>query len=189
MSTDYSAAAPISLDPPRFGAVPQQPGRTVAVWLFAVCAMILVMIGLGGATRLTGSGLSIMEWAPFRGALPPVTDAEWQRLFKLYQQIPQYALVKRQMHKPGSVFSFEIDGGRPEAHAILDALELIDISNNIGDAKTLMTHPASTTHSSLTPEVRAEMGVGENMLRISVGLEDVQDLIEDLDAALGKVGL
>ena len=52
-----------------------------------------------------------------------------------------------------------------------------------------MTHPASTTHSSLTPEVRAEMGVGENMLRISVGLEDVQDLIEDLDAALGKVGL
>ena len=93
MSTDYSAAAPISLDPPRFGAVPQQPGRTVACWLFAVCAMILVMIGLGGATRLTGSGLSIMEWAPFRGALPPVTDAEWQRLFKLYQQIPQYALV------------------------------------------------------------------------------------------------
>ena len=102
---------------------------------------------------------------------------------------PQYELVKRQMHKPGSVFSFEIDGGRKEAHAILDALELIDISNNIGDAKTLMTHPASTTHSSLTPEVRAEMGVGENMLRISVGLEDVQDLIEDLDAALGKVGL
>ncbi len=55
--------------------------------------MILVMIGLGGATRLTGSGLSIMEWAPFRGALPPVSDAEWQRLFRLYQQIPQYALL------------------------------------------------------------------------------------------------
>ena len=67
--------------------------RAVAFWLFGVCALILVMIGLGGATRLTGSGLSIMEWAPFRGALPPVSDAEWQRLFKLYQQIPQYALL------------------------------------------------------------------------------------------------
>ena len=102
---------------------------------------------------------------------------------------PQHDLVRRQMHKPGSIFSFEIDGGRAEAHAILDALELIDISNNIGDTKTLMTHPASTTHSSLTPQVRAEMGVGENMLRISVGLEDPQDLIDDLDAALRKVGL
>ena len=102
---------------------------------------------------------------------------------------PQHALVARQMHKPGSIFSFEIEGGRAEAHAILDALELIDISNNIGDTKTLMTHPASTTHSSLTPEVRADMGVGENMLRISVGLEDPQDLIDDLDAALRKVGL
>ena len=102
---------------------------------------------------------------------------------------PQHALVRRQMHKPGSIFSFEIDGARPEAHAILDALELIDISNNIGDTKTLMTHPASTTHSSLTPQVRADMGVGENMLRISVGLEDPQDLIDDLDQALRKVGL
>ncbi len=102
---------------------------------------------------------------------------------------PQHELVRRQMHKPGSIFSFEIEGARKEAHAILDALELIDISNNIGDTKTLMTHPASTTHSSLTPEVRADMGVGENMLRISVGLEDPQDLIDDLDAALRKVGL
>lgn len=102
---------------------------------------------------------------------------------------PQHDLVLSQMRKAGSVFSFEIDGGRKEAHAILDALELIDISNNIGDAKTLMTHPASTTHSSLTPEVRADMGVGENMLRISVGLEDLDDLIEDLGQALGKVGL
>ena len=102
---------------------------------------------------------------------------------------PQHELVLRQMRKPGSVFSFEIDGGRKEAHAILDALELIDISNNIGDSKTLMTHPASTTHSSLTPAVRAEMGVGENMLRISVGLEDVDDLIDDLSQALGAVGL
>jgi cystathionine gamma-synthase/O-succinylhomoserine sulfhydrylase len=102
---------------------------------------------------------------------------------------PQRALIERQMIAPGSIFSFEVAGGREAAHAILDALELIDISNNIGDAKSLMTHPCSTTHSSLTPEVRAAMGVTEGMLRISVGLEDVDDLIEDLDQALGQAGL
>ena len=102
---------------------------------------------------------------------------------------PQFDLARRQMIKPGSIFSFVIDGGRTEAHGFLDALELIDISNNIGDSKSLMTHPASTTHSSLSPETRAAMGVTEGMLRISVGLEDPQDLIDDLDRALRKVGL
>lgn len=102
---------------------------------------------------------------------------------------PQHDLATRQMIKPGSIFSFVIEGGRTAAHGLLDALELIDISNNIGDAKTLMTHPASTTHSSLAPEVRETMGVSEGMLRISVGLEDPQDLIEDLDHALKAVGL
>jgi cytochrome c oxidase assembly protein subunit 15 len=67
--------------------------RLVAGWLFAMCAMVLGMIVLGGTTRLTGSGLSIMEWAPLLGALPPLTEAEWQRLFALYQQIPQYHLM------------------------------------------------------------------------------------------------
>ena len=102
---------------------------------------------------------------------------------------PQYELVKSQMSAPGSIFSFEVDGGRKAAHAVLDALELIDISNNIGDTKSLITHPSSTTHSSLTPEVRADMGVTENMLRMSVGLEDPDDLIDDLDQALRKAGL
>ena len=69
--------------------------RTVAAWLFGMCAMLLVMVSLGGATRLTGSGLSIMEWKPLMGALPPLSDAEWQRLYRLYQQIPQYALVNQ----------------------------------------------------------------------------------------------
>jgi cytochrome c oxidase assembly protein subunit 15 len=67
--------------------------RAVAAWLFTLGGMIVVMIGLGGATRLAGSGLSIMEWAPFRGALPPLSHAEWERLYALYRQIPQYALV------------------------------------------------------------------------------------------------
>lgn len=102
---------------------------------------------------------------------------------------PQYELAQRQMIKAGSIFAFEIDGGREQAHALLDALELIDISNNIGDAKSLMTHPSSTTHSSLTEEVRRAMGVTQGMLRLSVGLEDSRDLIDDLDQALTKVGL
>ena len=72
---------------------------------------------------------------------------------------------------------------------LLNALELIDISNNIGDAKSLMTHPASTTHSSISPETRQAMGVTEGMVRISVGLEDVEDLKDDLDAALRSIGL
>jgi cytochrome c oxidase assembly protein subunit 15 len=69
--------------------------RAVALWLFAMCGMILVMVALGGATRLTGSGLSIMEWAPLRGTLPPMSEAEWQRLYELYRSIPQYQLVNK----------------------------------------------------------------------------------------------
>ncbi len=73
----------------------------IAIWLFIVAAMIFVMIALGGATRLTGSGLSIMEWAPIMGTLPPLSDAEWQRLFGLYQKIPQYELVNKGMDLGG----------------------------------------------------------------------------------------
>lgn len=69
--------------------------RLVVHWLFAMCGMILVMVALGGATRLTGSGLSIMEWAPIRGILPPLTAAEWDRLYQLYRTIPQYELVNK----------------------------------------------------------------------------------------------
>jgi len=81
--------------PPEDRAAGRGNRRRVALWLFAVAFMVLVMIVLGGVTRLTGSGLSIMEWAPFAGALPPLNDADWQRLFRLYQQIPQYALLNQ----------------------------------------------------------------------------------------------
>jgi cytochrome c oxidase assembly protein subunit 15 len=81
--------------PPDDYAASRHNRRIVAAWLFAIAGMILVMIVLGGVTRLTGSGLSIMEWAPFRGTLPPMSEAEWQRLYRLYQQIPQYTLVNQ----------------------------------------------------------------------------------------------
>ncbi|HUQ13626.1 MAG TPA: aminotransferase class I/II-fold pyridoxal phosphate-dependent enzyme [Novosphingobium sp.] len=102
---------------------------------------------------------------------------------------PQHNLAMRQMDAAGPIFAFELDGGRKQAHALLDALELIDISNNIGDARTLLCHPASTTHHSVGPEAREAMGVSEGMLRINVGLEDPTDLAEDLDRALRAVGL
>jgi cytochrome c oxidase assembly protein subunit 15 len=79
--------------PPGEKAASRRSRRLVALWLFGVAGMILVMVVLGGVTRLTGSGLSIMEWAPLSGILPPLNQADWQKLFKLYQQIPQYALV------------------------------------------------------------------------------------------------
>ena len=101
---------------------------------------------------------------------------------------PQHNLAMQQMDACGSIFAFEVKD-RAQAHALLDALELIDISNNIGDSRSLMTHPASTTHYSVSAEARAEMGVTEGMLRINVGLEDPQDLIEDLDQALKAAGL
>jgi len=102
---------------------------------------------------------------------------------------PQHNLAMQQMDACGPIFSFEVDGGRAQAHRILNALELIDISNNIGDARSLMCHNASTTHYSVSEEVREEMGVSEGMLRINVGLEDPQDVIDDLDQALKKAGL
>jgi O-succinylhomoserine sulfhydrylase len=102
---------------------------------------------------------------------------------------PQHNLAMSQMKACGPIFSFIINGGRKAAHDLLNALELIDISNNIGDSRSLMTHPASTTHHGVGAEGREAMGVVEGMIRINVGLEDPDDVIEDLDQALRKVGL
>ncbi len=102
---------------------------------------------------------------------------------------PQHNLAMAQMKACGPIFSFELDGGRKQAHGLLNALKLIDISNNIGDARSLMCHPASSTHHGMGPEGREAMGVGEGMIRINVGLEDPADLMEDLDQALKVVGL
>ena len=97
---------------------------------------------------------------------------------------PQHSLARSQMAGGGSVVTFEIDGGKDEAFAVLNALEVIDISNNLGDSKSLVTHPASTTHRRLGPEVRATMGITDGVIRISVGLENTDDLIADVDHAL-----
>tara|TARA_R110002072_G_scaffold15856_28_gene62818 strand:- start:16 stop:1221 length:1206 start_codon:yes stop_codon:yes gene_type:complete len=100
---------------------------------------------------------------------------------------PRHELAARQMDAFGPIFAFDV-GDRAKAFALLDALELVDISNNIGDARSLMCHPASTTHAGMSAEAREEMGVTEGLLRINVGLEDVADITEDLDRALRAAG-
>jgi O-succinylhomoserine sulfhydrylase len=97
---------------------------------------------------------------------------------------PQYALAKRQMSKGGTMVTFEVAGGKKKAFDILRNLRLVDISNNLGDAKSLMTHPASTTHRNIGEEARAMMGITDGMLRLSVGLEDVKDILGDVTEAI-----
>jgi O-succinylhomoserine sulfhydrylase len=97
----------------------------------------------------------------------------------------QAALAKRQMSGPGQVVTFELEGGKAAAFRFLNALKLIRISNNLGDAKSLITHPATTTHQRLKPEARAELGISDGMIRLSVGLEAYADLAADIDRALG----
>lgn len=97
---------------------------------------------------------------------------------------PQHALAKRQMSGFGTLVTFTVPGGKPRAFDILNRLRLWDISNNLGDAKSLVTHPATTTHQRLKPEERSHLGIDDGTIRLSVGLEDVEDLLEDLDAAL-----
>jgi O-succinylhomoserine sulfhydrylase len=99
---------------------------------------------------------------------------------------PQAAVVKKQMRAGSTLVAFEVEGGKAAAFRMLNALKLARISNNLGDAKSLVTHPATTTHQRLTPEARAELGISEGFIRFSAGLEHRDDLIEDLEAALAK---
>ncbi len=99
---------------------------------------------------------------------------------------PQADIIARQMKGGSTLICFEAKGGKAGAFGLQNALEVVKISNNLGDAKSLITHPATTTHKNLTDEARAELGISPGTLRLSVGLEDTDDLIEDLDRALAK---
>lgn len=100
---------------------------------------------------------------------------------------PQHELAMSQMSEGGNMIAFEVKGGKAAAFRFANALQVTKISNNLGDAKSLITHPATTTHQRLTPEARAELGITEGMLRLSVGLEDADDLVEDMEQALAGV--
>ena len=101
---------------------------------------------------------------------------------------PQHALAMRQMSAGGTLVAVELAGGKPAAFAAMNAMRLVAVSNNLGDSKSLVTHPATTTHMRIGAEERARLGIGDGVLRLSVGLEDPLDLIEDLMRALDAAG-
>jgi O-succinylhomoserine sulfhydrylase len=97
---------------------------------------------------------------------------------------PQHDLAMRQMSAGGTIVSFEVAGGKQAAFALLDRLRLIRISNNLGDSKSLATHPATTTHMRIGAEEREKLGITDGLIRLSIGLEDPADLTDDLGQAL-----
>jgi len=97
---------------------------------------------------------------------------------------PQHALAKRQQRAGGSVVSFEVKGGREAAWRVIDSTRLVSVTANLGDVKTTIIHPASTTHGRITPEARAAAGITEGLIRVAVGLEALADLKADLSRGL-----
>ncbi len=137
------------------------------------------------SVRVNYSNDSALRIAEFLDGHPAVS---WVR-YPFLPSHPQYELAKRQMLGGGTVVTFELDApqgkAKQRAFEVLDRLTVIDISNNLGDSKSLITHPATTTHRAMGPEGRAAIGLGDGVVRISVGLEGTEDLINDLDRALG----
>src|SRR5699024_9063519 len=129
--------------------------------------------------RMSANALAVAEFLDGHDAV------EWVR-YPMLPTHPQYELARRQMSGGGSVVTFGLstegvdDGGKRRCFDLLNALQVIDISNNLGDAKSLITHPATTTHASMEPEARAHVGITDNAIRFSVGLEYAGDLIDDL---------
>ena len=130
--------------------------------------------------RVTAQSEAALAIARALQAVPGVSRV----LYPFLDSHPQAALARRQMSGGGTMVTFDVAGGKAQAFEMLRRLRLIDISNNLGDAKSLITHPASTTHRNIGPEARAAMGIGDGMLRLSVGLEDIEDLLGDLTYAL-----
>ena len=127
--------------------------------------------------RMTQSALAV---AQALGGMPHVSRV----IYPWLVSHPQHDLARRQMEGGGTVVTFTVEGGKAEAFAVMNALELVDISNNLGDAKSLSTHPATTTHRRLSPEDRAAVGITDGTIRLSVGLEGADDLVADLTQAI-----
>ncbi len=113
------------------------------------------------------------------------SQVNWVK-YPLLPSHPQYKIARKQMRLGGNMISFELKGGTKRAHRFINALRLVSISSNLGDTRTIITHPATTTHSKLSPEERKLSGITDGMLRLSVGLENVDDLISDIEQALVK---
>ncbi|WP_424134877.1 O-succinylhomoserine sulfhydrylase [Roseomonas chloroacetimidivorans] len=130
--------------------------------------------------RVPAMCASAAKLADFLAARPEVS----RTLYPFLDSHPQQPLAKKQMSAGGTLVTFDVAGGKEAAFRVLDGLRLIDISNNLGDARSMVTHPATTTHMKVGAEERARLGITDGTVRFSVGLEDVQDLIDDLSQAL-----
>ncbi len=108
-------------------------------------------------------------------------------IYPYHQSHPQYEIAKKQMSHGGPMVCFEVKGGKAAAFRFMNALKIVDISNNLGNAKSLVTHPASTTHASIGAEERARLGISDSLLRLSVGIEDAGDITSDILQALAAV--
>lgn len=140
------------------------------------------------ALRVNHSSATALRLAEWLEGQPAV---QWVK-YPLLKSHPQYELAASQMRAGGTVLTFELAAaggrtGKEAAFALLDGLRIIDISNNLGDAKSLITHPATTTHRAMGPEGRAAIGLTDGVVRLSVGLEDADDLIGDLGQALKQI--
>jgi O-succinylhomoserine sulfhydrylase len=130
--------------------------------------------------RVEAQSRSAAEIAAYLARHPKVA----RTLYPGLESHPQYALARRQMSGGGTLVALSVAGGKPGAFRFQNALRLIEISNNLGDGKSLITHPATTTHHRFKPEERTALGIDDGLVRLSVGLEDPADLIADLDQAL-----
>jgi O-succinylhomoserine sulfhydrylase len=136
------------------------------------------------ALRVSAQSKSAEEIATFLEGSPKVARAMYPTL----ASHPQRELAMSQMAGGGTLVTFELKGGKEAAFTLMKAFGIISISNNLGDTKSLATHPATTTHMRIGAEERAKLGITDGTVRLSVGLEDVRDLIEDLEQALAQIG-
>jgi O-succinylhomoserine sulfhydrylase len=157
----------------------RQTGPTISPFNAWVLLKSLETLALR-VDRQAATALDIASWLQSR------TDIVELRYPGLASH-PQHGLAKRQMSNGGSLLAFTLAGGQEAAFQVMNRLQLIDISNNLGDSKTLACHPGSTTHSSVSADDRAAMGIADGSIRLSVGLEDIEDLKVDLDQALNGV--
>jgi O-succinylhomoserine sulfhydrylase len=130
--------------------------------------------------RMRAQSAAALELARWLEAHPKVSRVHYPGL----ESHPQHALAKRQQRAAGSVLSFEVKGARSAAWRVIDATRLVSVTANLGDVKTTIIHPASTTHGRISPEARAAAGIGEGLIRLAVGLEAVSDLKADLERGL-----
>lgn len=133
--------------------------------------------------RVRHATASAARIADFLADNPKVTRVSYPH----HKSHPQYDLARRQMAAGSTLVAFEVTGGKEAAFALSNALAIVLTSNNLGDAKSIITHPATTTHQRFAEEVRVEAGITQSLLRLSVGLEAAEDLIADLDYALGRI--